>query len=107
MKKLVGFSIAAAFAFSVSLGTVHARPNYMKCFTETYPNVKAAAEAKCAVCHAPTDKKVRNPYGKAVGEALGAPKEMDAAKIVAALKKVAESNKAFGDALKAGELPCK
>jgi mono/diheme cytochrome c family protein len=105
MKKLVGFVAAVAFAFSLSLGSVHARPNYMKAFTEAYPNVKDAATAKCAVCHGPTDKKVRNDYGKAVGAALGEPKVTDAAKISAALKK-AEENPTFGDKLKAGKLPC-
>ena len=104
MKKLVGFVSAVAFAFSLSLGAAHARPNYMKAFTETYPNVTAAATAKCAVCHG-AEKKIRNDYGKAFGSALGEAKATDAAKITAALKKVEETHKEYAEKLKAGKLP--
>jgi hypothetical protein len=105
MKKFLIASAAAALVLTCYLGTADARPGYMKAFTETYPNVSGAATAKCNVCHAGTDKKMRNDYGKALGGALGAPNEKDAEKIKAALKKVEETNAAFAEKLKAGKLP--
>jgi hypothetical protein len=105
MKKLVTSLVVGAFVFTLSISTADARPNYLKAFTETYPDVKGAAEKKCNTCHEGTDKKMRNAYGKAVGGALGMPKVMDADKIKAALKKVEEENKEFGEKLKAGKLP--
>jgi hypothetical protein len=105
MKKLVGFVVFGACAFSFALGSANARPGYMKAFTETYPNVTDAATAKCGVCHEGTDKKMRNGYGKALGAALGEANVKDADKVKAGLKKVEESNKEYGDKLKAGKLP--
>jgi hypothetical protein len=105
MKKfLVAFG-AGALVLNFWLGSADARPGYMKAFTETYPNVTAAATAKCNTCHAGTDKKMRNDYGKALGGALGAANVKDDAQVKAALKKVEETNKEFGDKLKAGKLP--
>lgn len=106
MKKLVTFVVIGAFAFCLSFRTADARPNYMKAFTECYPNVSGAATAKCNVCHAGTDKKMRNAYGKAMGGALGGPKVTDVEKVKAALKKVEEEHKEFAEKLKAGKLPC-
>ena len=105
MKKfLIAFG-AIALVLNVWLGSASARPGYMKAFTETYPNVSGAATAKCNVCHAGTDKKMRNDYGKALGGALGAPNEKDIEKVKAALKKVEETNAGFAEKLKAGKLP--
>ncbi|MCA9155627.1 MAG: hypothetical protein R3C99_20290 [Pirellulaceae bacterium] len=87
-----------------------ARPNYCKIVIEHYKDVPAMAEAKCGICHPGKDKKERNNYGMALGKALGAPKQMDAAKIMEAIKKVegepsAVEGKTFGDLLKEGKLP--
>src|SRR5262245_30426889 len=105
MKKLLVAFGTGACMFSLWLGSADARPGYMKAFTETYPNVTGAATAKCNVCHAGTDKKMRNDYGKALGAALGEPNVKDAAKITAGLKKVEETNAGFAEKLKAGKLP--
>jgi hypothetical protein len=105
MKKLVCVMICGAAAFCLAVGSADARPQYLKSFGEEYPNVKEAATAKCAVCHEGEGKKVRNAYGKAVGAAVGKANEKDADVIKAALKKVAEENKQFGEKLKDGKLP--
>jgi hypothetical protein len=105
MKKLVCVMVFGALTFCLALGSAQARPQYFKSFGEEYPNVKEAATAKCAVCHEGEGKKVRNAYGKAVGGAVGAANEKDVEKIKAALKKVAEEHKEFGEKLKDGKLP--
>ena len=100
--------VAVAFA-----PEAQARPDYLnKGFIPEYPALKAEVEtAKCGVCHG-TDKKVRNDYGKAVGEALGAKMVKDEEKIKAALKKAeahksSTEGKTFGDLIKDGKLPGK
>ncbi len=104
-----GVALAAA---NVCLApTADARPNYNKEFWDAYPSLKAHAETKCGACHG-TDKKVRNDYGKAVGEALGGAKVTDAEKIKAAFKAAedkasATEGKTFGDLIKDGKLPGK
>ena len=105
MKKIVCVMVCGAIAFSLALGSAQARPQNLKAFTDAYPNVADAATAKCAVCHEGTDKKKRNGYGKALGEALGAANVKDADKIKEALKKVEEGNKEYAEKLKAGKLP--
>ena len=89
--------------------TAQARPNYNMAFQATY-DFAAAKEAKCNVCHMGTEKKMRNPYGVAVGKALGEAKVTDAAKIKAAFEtangeKSAVAGKTFGDLIKDGKLP--
>lgn len=105
MKKFLTAFAAVALVLNLWLGSADARPGYMKAFTETYPNVTGAATAKCNVCHAGTDKKMRNDYGKALGAALGEPNVKDADKVKAGLKKVEETNAGFAEKLKAGKLP--
>jgi hypothetical protein len=104
MKKLVCVMVFGA-VFCLATGSANARPQNLKAFTETYPNVADAATAKCAVCHEGTDKKTRNGYGKALGASIGKANEKDADVIKAALKKVEESNKEYAEKLKAGKLP--
>jgi len=91
--------------------TADARPNYNKIFWDTYPALKAHAETKCDACHG-KEKKVRNDYGKAFGEALGGAKVMEEDKIKAALKtaedkKSSTEGKTFGELIKDGKLPGK
>ncbi|MBN8626204.1 MAG: hypothetical protein J0M17_12025 [Planctomycetes bacterium] len=106
MKKFVLTLVCGAFALCLAVDSADARPNFMKVFTEAYPNVTAASTAKCNVCHVNgQEKKVRNDYGKAVGGAIGAKSEKDVEKIKAALKKVEEEHKEYAEALKAGKLP--
>ena len=89
--------------------TADARPNYNKEFWDYYPGLKAHADTKCDACHG-KEKKVRNDYGKAVGEALGGAKVTDVEKIKAAFKMAEEKKsstegKTFGDLIKDGKLP--
>jgi hypothetical protein len=96
----------AAVMLAPSAGTVEARPPYKKVFEKKYKSFK---KVDCAVCHEGEDKKVRNDYGKVVGEALGAPKVTDQKKIEKALdtasKKKDADGKPYGDKLKKGERP--
>jgi hypothetical protein len=87
-----------------------ARPQYCKEFIGHYTNVKAAAEAKCGICHEGSDKKVRNNYGQALETTLPGKNCKDTAAIKDALVKAeaaksAIDGKTFGDLLKAGDLP--
>lgn len=66
--------------------TAQARPLYMKVFKEVHPN-RNDDVTKCAICHVGTNKKNRNEYGRAVGEALGGKNVKDVETIKAALKK--------------------
>ncbi|MBL8828189.1 MAG: hypothetical protein JNM18_14510 [Planctomycetaceae bacterium] len=104
---VAGAMLVVGLVFALR-GEAQARPNYMKEFTGKYPNVTAAAEAKCGVCHG-AEKKDRNDYGKAFGAALPAPKCSDSAKVQEALTKAeagkSASGKTFGELLKEGKLP--
>lgn len=106
---ICGLTLACAFVFS-GMQSAEARPNYLKEFTAKYPDVKEAGTQKCNVCHMGKSKKDRNPYGMAVGKALGAKKVKDADKIKEAYgkaekEKSAVEGKTFGDLLKDGKLP--
>ena len=108
----IACGVALVAASACLAPTADARPQYNKEFWAEYTSMKALAETKCDVCHKKDDKKVRNDYGKAVGEALGNPKkaETDVEKVKAALKtaegkKSATEGKTFGDLIKDGKLP--
>ena len=106
-------TFAGALMAALFLGfgsSADARPNYNKAFQAKYPDLAAAKEAKCNVCHEGKDKKVRNDFGMAFSKDLDGKKVMDAAKIDAALDKVASepsavSGKTYGDLIKEGKLP--
>ena len=105
-----GIAMAAASVWSAP--NAEARPKYNTEFWDAYPTLKDLKEAtKCGACHG-ADKKVRNDYGKAVGEALGGKNVMDLDKIKEALKKAegeksGTDGKTFGDLIKDGKLPGK
>lgn len=108
-----GAVVAGAMLWSLPQ-VAQARPDYNKTFWEVYKKeLGTQAEAvKCGVCHYGTEKKNRNDYGKAVGEAIGAKNEKDAAKIKAGLEKAAKEKsategKTFGDLIKDGKVPGK
>ncbi len=103
----------AALAVASGLNTAEARPNYLKDFTDTYPEVKEAGTVKCGVCHIgkPADKKW-NDYGTAMGKALGAKNVKKSDEVKASYKKIegeksGTEGKTFGDLLKDGKLPGK
>jgi hypothetical protein len=75
---------------------------------------KAAAAAKCNICHLAGQKKTdRNPYGKALAKLLAKGDEKNPPKIKAALQAAAKepsdpanpASPAFGERIKAGKLP--
>jgi hypothetical protein len=117
----LGFSLFAGvlmFGGLVLLGSNQAagRAQYNKAFGETYPDHKEAnaltGTAKCSICHAGANKKMRNDYGMSLAKVIDAMNEKDDAKIKAALKKVegeksSTAGKTFGDLLKDGKLPGK
>lgn len=109
-KKLAGLAMAGVLALGGFAQQAQARPNYCKAFLGHYADNKAAAEAKCGICHPVMDKKERNDYGAAFGKALSQKNEKDEAKIKEALlkaagEKSAVEGKTFGDLIKEGKLP--
>jgi hypothetical protein len=107
-------AVIAGLALLASSPEAQARPDYNKAFWEVYKaELGTQAESvKCGACHFGQEKKNRNDYGKAVGEAIGAKNEKDMAKIKAGLEKAAKQKsatdgKTFGDLIKDGKLPGK
>jgi hypothetical protein len=105
MKKVAIGIVCGAVALCLSLNSAYAVKPFLDEFVKKYPDVKGAAEKKCAVCHEGTDKKVRNDYGKALNAHIKKGDAKDTAKINDAFDKVAKENSKFGDNLKAGKLP--
>jgi cytochrome c553 len=124
MKKFVVTLLVGAFALTVCLGSVQARPAYPPLAGEHYKGndvvaAKAKAADKCNLCHdaASKSKKDRNEFGKALSKHLGeaefkklaADKEALAKALGEALKATEadkhSSGKTFGEVIKAGKLP--
>ncbi|MFM7846545.1 MAG: hypothetical protein ACKOBW_14265 [Planctomycetota bacterium] len=110
--KWMGMACSGLLATGALLapGEAWARPQYSKNFIAHYTEVKAAAEAKCGICHPGMDKKEKNNYGMAFGKGLSEKNLKDDEKIKEALKKAeaeksAVEGKTFGDLLKDGKLP--
>lgn len=111
-KKALGLAVVATLAMSGFMQQAQARPQYVKAFTGLYPDNKAAAEAKCGICHPVMDKKERNDYGIALTKLLGEKNQKDEAKIKEALQKAegeksGTAGKTFGELIKEGKLPGK
>ena len=105
---------ALAGAVWISLPNPHAqaRPQYLKQFSVSYPELKEPlTETKCGVCHAGPTKKEHKPYGKAILTALGKGENIKDPKTIAAALIAAEKHpsgvkgKTFGDLIKSGKLP--
>ncbi len=114
IRGIVISAIVASVAVVLSAGLLQARPPYNKEFWDKYDKeLGAQKEMKCAACHnGGDDKKKRNDYAKAFGEALGEKNSKDAGKIKAALDKAAKEKsgtegKTFGDLIKEGKMPGK
>ena len=105
MKKVAIAFVCGAVALCLSVNSAYAVKPFLDEFMKKYPDVKAAADKKCNVCHEGTDKKMRNEYGKALNAHLKKGDAKDTAKINAAFETVAKENAKFGDNLKAGKLP--
>ncbi len=118
MKKAVLTMVAAFAAVGLMLGSsapADARPKYKMAWdAENLKEGSAMHKAlngmsNCNVCHQGKDRKNRNPYGAAIGKALGEKNVMDAEKITEAIgkaskEKAAGSDKTFGDLIKDGTL---
>ena len=106
----IGAGMFLAGSWLLTADVADARPAYCKAFIGHYTNVAEAGAAKCAICHAGEDKKLRNNYGEAFGAALPGKNCKDEAAIKETLLKAeagksAVEGKTFGDLLKAGQLP--
>ena len=107
-RALVVGGILAGLTVGVMRRT-EAGPRHLKLFVAAYPQVAARNKMSCFVCHAGSDKTMRNNYGDALTKHIQA-KEQDDAKIKAAFEKTepessAIPGKTFGDLLKLGLLP--
>ena len=112
MKKIISCLAIAAVASCLLAPQAQARPQYHGAVKEAYTDNALVGEKKCGVCHGHggdgKDKKVVNDYGKALGAALGAKNEKDAAKLKAAVTKAGEGKEGdatFDSILKGGKLP--
>lgn len=96
--------------------TAQARPNYKKALTTAYPDNATVKKIGCMNCHPKKESgkganaKKRNPFGVAVGKALGAKKVKDKEKIAEALTKAAAEKsavegKTFGELIADGLAP--
>jgi len=94
-----------------SLPSAHARPLYMRGFSQQYPHIEPLTrEAKCSVCHCKEEKRAINEYGQALAKAL---KEKNVKNRDVISKSIIEAEKAesttpgttFGDLIKEGKLP--
>ena len=114
MVRKIGATLSAvaflAFATIIMAPTreAEARPNYKKAFDGLYG--KSLKKTDCNVCHEGKDKKDRNDYGKAVGEALGGESKVsDAKKVKKAIEEASgkenKDGKKYGELIKKGERP--
>ncbi|MAT16654.1 MAG: hypothetical protein CMJ46_15450 [Planctomyces sp.] len=119
-RKLMSMSVIAGLLVAMTVvmtsNSVEARPKYKAVITKTYKDSEEIKKAGCAVCHPPKEDgkgvnpKMRNPYGVAVGKALGEENVKEDEKIEAALEKAAAEksaveDKTFGDLIEDGKLP--
>jgi hypothetical protein len=119
LKVVAGLVVAlAAIVVLTSTRPAQARPQYMKIWLETYPDVAEKNNVKktvsCNVCHVGARKQNRNEYGKAIVKALDGKKNVPAKNkdaivdfLKAAAKEKNSDGKTFGELLEANELPAK
>ena len=107
--------VLAGIVCLTSARQAEARPQYLRTWANTYPDVAQKNDVKslkCNVCHFGAKKTNRNDYGKAIVKALDGRKNVkDKEKFTDVLKTVAKEKnadgKTFGELLEAGELPSK
>ncbi len=116
LKAVVGLVLAVAGIVFLTSGQAEARPQYLRVWMDTYPEVaqknNVKTTLKCNVCHMGAKKSNRNDYGKAITKALdGAKNVKDKDKFVDVLKTAAKEKnadgKTYGELLEANELPSK
>lgn len=113
IRRLSVLASAFVIVLAITPEPVTARPQYLKAFAETYPNLKEDGRVlKCSICHCGESKKSHNDYGEAVEKALRAKNVKVPAQVVAALKAVekdpsSEPGKTFGDLIDEGRSPGK
>ena len=118
-RKMLSLSLVAGLLVAMTVvfqsNTVQARPKYKTVMAKTYKDNEQVKMLGCLNCHGKKedgkpDNKKRNPYGVAVGKALGAKKVEEAEKIEEALTKAAAEKsavegKTFGELIEAGMAP--
>jgi hypothetical protein len=116
LKAVAGLVLAlAGIVCLTSARQAEARPQYLRVWAKTYPDVAQKNDVKslkCNVCHLGAKKTNRNDYGKAIVKALDGKKNVkDEEKFTDVLKTAAKEKnadgKTFGELLEAGELPSK
>ncbi|HET6326324.1 MAG TPA: hypothetical protein VFG04_16745 [Planctomycetaceae bacterium] len=116
LKAVAGLVLAVAGIVFLTSAQAEARPQYLRVWMDTYPDVaqknNVKTTLKCNVCHFGAKKTNRNDYGKAIVKALdGAKNVKDKDKFTDVLKTAAKEKnadgKTFGDLLEANELPSK
>lgn len=123
MRNVFCVAVVAGALVLASAEPVRAMPPFKKAFDAKYVKpdsadaaekafAEAAKKVNCNVCHAGTNKKMRNDYGKAVGEFVKKT-EKDPAKITEGLEAAAKvkvkpddpGSKTFGELIAEGKLP--
>jgi hypothetical protein len=116
LKAVAGLVLTlAGIVCLTSARQAEARPQYLRVWAKTYPDLAQKADVKslkCNVCHLGAKKTNRNDYGKAIVKALDGKKNIkDEEKFTDVLKTAAKEKnadgKTFGELLEAGELPSK
>ena len=121
--RISGLICVAVMAVLAGSQVAQARPKYNTEFWKMYEKEIGPLKdaTKCGACHVGDDKKKRNDYGKAMGEAIvnkdvGGSTEKGGEKDVEKIKKALElaakeksgtEGKTFGDLIKEGKLPGK
>jgi hypothetical protein len=116
LKAVAGLVLAlAGIVCLMSARQAEARPQYLRVWLKTYPDLAQKSDVKslkCNVCHLGAKKTNRNDYGKAIVKALDGKKNVkDEEKFTDVLKTAAKEKnadgKTYGEVLEAGELPSK
>jgi|GEM_PF-763034 len=81
--------LLASLVLFTAASVAQARVQYYKAFLQVFPDLKPVTDKlKCNVCHMGLTKKMRNPYGKRLEQALGGTNVKDLDRIRKALLKV-------------------
>lgn len=111
MKFITVASVLTGLLTLPCVQTAHARPLYMRGFSQQYPHIEPLTrEAKCSVCHCKEQKRAINEYGQALAKALKIKNVKNRDVISKSLVEAEEAEsttpgKTFGDLIKEGKLP--
>lgn len=111
MSHLKTAAVISSLAWMALGQTAEARPAFVKEFWNRYSQQLSAHNTqKCSLCHEGQNKKVRNNYGSALADKLGAKNVKNSQQIQEALKETEKEpsaipGKTFGDLINEGKLP--